>query len=47
MSNKKIDCTKTKGFLGTKVLLHKVPFKIKLNTGEFKEDYIEQKDLTL
>lgn len=29
------------------MLVQKVPFKINLNTKEFKEDYIEQKDLTL
>lgn len=47
MSNKNITAQKEKGFLGTKVLFQKVPFKINSNTKEFKEDYIEQKDLTL
>lgn len=41
MSKKKIDCTKGRGLLDTKVLLYKVPFKMKLNY------YMEQKDLTL
>lgn len=44
---KKITAQKEKFFWGTKVLLQEVLFKINLNTKEFKEDYIEQKDLTL
>lgn len=47
MSKKKNDYTKERGLLATKVLLYKVPFKIKLNTKECREDYIEHKDLTL
>lgn len=39
--------TTQRGLLATKVLLYKVPFKIKLNTKECREDYIEQKGLTL
>lgn len=47
MSKKKIDCTEGRGLLRTKVLLYKIPFRMKLNTKEYGEDYIEQKDLTL
>lgn len=44
---KKFIAQKIKFFWGTKVLFQKVLLKINLNTKGFKEDYIEQKDLTL